>query len=109
MALKRKVRQIGNSLAIAIPNDIFDFLDLEPSKIKYKLSQDETGAIFIVILKQGVSALDEKNFQKRGNTYTVIIPKPLCNMWNIGLLEGQNREIELSMDNSPLKWLITST
>ena len=104
MALKRKVRQIGNSLALAIPNEIFEFLNLNPEKIKYKLCQNETGSVFVVILGKDVVALDEKKFQKHGKTSVIIIPKPLCVMWNIGLKEEQNRELELSYDDSPLKW-----
>ncbi len=107
MALKRKLRQIGNSLAIAVPNEVFDFLDLDPSSVKYKLGQDETGAIFILILAKDVIALDEKKFHKQGNVYTIIIPKPLCVMWNVGLGEGQNRELELSYYDSPLKWKLS--
>lgn len=107
MALKRKIRQIGNSVAFAVPNEVFDFLDLEPQKIKYKMCQDETGSVFIVILDKGAMALDEKKFQKHGNVFAVIIPKPLCYMWNVGLGEGQNRELELSYDDSPLKWRLS--
>ena len=104
MTLKRKIRQIGNSLAFAIPNEVFDFLDLDPASIKYKLGQDDTGAVFVLILNKDVISIDEKKFHRQGNVYTIIIPKPLCIMWNIGLSEGQNRELQISYDNSPLKW-----
>ena len=104
MTLKRKIRQVGNSLAVAIPNEVFDFLDLDPVSIKYKLGQDETGAVFILILNKDVISIDEKKFHRQGNVYTIIIPKPLCTMWNIGLSDGQNRELQISYDNSPLKW-----
>lgn len=107
MALKRKVRKIGNSLALAIPNEVFDFLDLDPSTDKYKLSQDETGSVFIIILQNGVMALDEKKFQRQGNSYLIIIPKPLCIIWNIGLDESQKRELLVSFDESPLKWRLS--
>ncbi len=107
MGLKRKIRQIGNSLALAVPNEIFDFFELDPLKIKYKLCQEDTGDVFILILSPDVIALDEKKFQKRGNTFTVLIPKSLCTLWNVGLFEGQRRELELSYDNSPLKWKLS--
>ncbi|MCD8024848.1 MAG: hypothetical protein LUE64_04870 [Candidatus Gastranaerophilales bacterium] len=104
MALKRKVRRVGNSLVLAIPNEIFDFLGFDPKDIKYKLCQDETGGVFVLILKKDVIALDEKNFQKHGSVYTIIIPKQLCVLWNIGLGENQKRELELLYEDSPLKW-----
>ncbi|MDO5437027.1 MAG: hypothetical protein Q4F80_02395 [bacterium] len=107
MALKRKVRQAGNSLAYPIPNEVFEFFNLDPKKIKYKLCQDETGSVFILILQKDVIMIDEKKFQKLGNTYAVIIPKPLCTIWDIGLEPGRNRELEISYGNSPLKWLIS--
>lgn len=107
MALIRKVRQIGNSLALAIPNELFDFLEINPSEIKYKLYQNETGQVYVIILEKDVYALDEKNFQKRGTSYTFIIPKSLCTMWNIGLGEDQSRELALSFDESPLKWRLS--
>lgn len=107
MALKRKVRKIGNSLALAIPNEIFDFFDLNPENIKYKLCQDDSGSVFILILNKDVVMLDEKNFHRQANSYTIIIPKTLCNMWNIGLSENQNRELELRYDMSPLKWKLS--
>lgn len=109
MALKRKVRKIGNSLAFAIPNEIFDFFDLNPDEIKYKLCQDETGSVFIAILGKDVTAIDEKRFQKQGKSYTIIIPKALCTMWNVGLLDNQKRELEISYDKSPLKWHLMPT
>ncbi len=104
MALVRKIRQIGNSITLTIPNEIFDFLGYNPQLIKYKLCQDETGAVFLVILDKNVMAIDEKKFQKHGKSFAIIIPKPLCKMWNVGLGENENREIKLSFDNSPLKW-----
>lgn len=104
MTLKRKIRQIGNSLAIAIPNEVFDFLGLDPASVKYKLGQDETGSVFVLILGKDVMAIDEKKFHKQGNVYTIIIPKTLCVMWNIGLDEGKNRELQISFYDSPLKW-----
>ena len=104
MTLKRKVRQIGNSLAFPVPNEVFDFLNLNPAEIKYKLSQDETGDVFVIILKKDVVALDEKKFQKQGNIYAIIIPKALCNMWNVGLSKDETRELSLSFYDSPLKW-----
>lgn len=107
MALKRKIRQIGNSITLTIPNELFEFFGHDPLSVKYKLWQDETGSVFIVILEKGVMALDEKKFQKHGKSFAVIIPKPLCVMWNIGLLEGQERELGLSYDNSPIKWRLS--
>lgn len=104
MGLIKKVRQIGNSLALPVPNEVFEFLELEPNKIKYKLCQDETGSVYILILEKGVCALDEKNFQKLGRNSAIIIPKALCAMWNIGLGENQNRELEIAYAASPLKW-----
>lgn len=104
MALIRKVRQIGNSIALPIPNEIFEFFELDPKKSKYKLTQDETGGVYIIILKPDVMALDEKRFQKLGRTPAVIIPKPLCIMWQIGLEENMNRELEIAYNGSPLKW-----
>lgn len=106
MALVRRIRQIGNSVTLIIPNEIFDFLGYNPSVVKYKLCQDETGAVFLIILDKGVMALDEKKFQKHGKSFAIIIPKPLCKMWNIGLAEENNRELQLSLDDSPLKWRI---
>ncbi len=104
--LIRKIRQVGNSVALAIPNEIFDFLNLNPQKNKYKLCQDDTGSVFIIILDENVSMIDEKKFQKQGTVYAIIIPKPLCNMWNVGLHDGAKREIALYLDDSPLKWKI---
>lgn len=107
MSLKRKIRQIGNSLAIAVPNEVFDFLDLDPASVKYKLGQDETGSVFILILGKDVMALDEKKFHKQGNVYTIIIPKQLCAMWNVGLGEDKNKILQISYDSSPLKWKLS--
>lgn len=104
MALRRKVRQIGNSLALPVPKEVFEFLEFEPQKIKYKLCQDETGGVYILILQKGIIALDEKKFQKLGTSFSIIIPKPLCVMWNIGLGDNQSRELEIAYDESPLKW-----
>ena len=63
MALLRRIRQIGNCVTLTIPYEIFDFLGYNPSVVKYKLCQDETGAVFLIILDKGVMALDEKNFK----------------------------------------------
>ena len=104
MALKRKVRQIGNSLALPIPGEVFEFLGFNYKDIKYKLIKEITGEVYILILKKDVIALEEKKFQKLGNTPAIIIPKPLCIMWNIGLEEGKNRELLIEFDDSPLKW-----
>ena len=106
MALVRKIRQIGNSVTLTIPNEIFDFLGYDPNVVKYKLCQDETGAVFLIILDKGVMALDEKKFLKHGKSFAIIIPKLLCKMWNVGLGENENREIKLGYDDSPLKWRI---
>ncbi len=107
MALKRKIRQIGNSVTLVIPNEIFEFLGIDASSVKYKLCQDDTGCVFIVILEKDVIALDEKKFQKRGGSFAIIIPKTLCTMWNVGFLEGQVREMEISFDELPLKWRLS--
>ncbi len=104
MGLKRRVQRIGNSLALVVPNEIFEFLELNPTEVKYKLCQDETGSVFVAILGKDVTVIDEKKFQKHGKSFTLIIPKSLCTLWNVGLLEGQNRELELSFDDSSLKW-----
>lgn len=106
MAIVRKVRQIGNSLALPVPKEVFEFLEFDPQKVKYKLCQDETGSVYVLILQKGVIALDEKKFQKLGTSYSIIIPKSLCIMWNIGLSEGQNRELSLSYGDSPLQWYL---
>ena len=45
MALKRKVRQIGNSLALPIPSEVFEFLGFNYKDIKYKLIQEITGEV----------------------------------------------------------------
>lgn len=63
MALKRKVRQIGNSLALPIPSEVFEFLGFNYKDIKYKLIQEITGEVYILILKKDVIALEEKNFK----------------------------------------------
>lgn len=107
MALIRKIRKIGNSLALAIPNEIFDFFDLNPEIVKYKLCQDDSGAVFVLILNNDVVMLDEKRFQKQGKSYAIIIPKALTLMWNVGLGENQKRELELKYDMSPLKWKLS--
>ena len=104
MALKRKVRQIGNSLALPVPNEVFEFLGFNSKDIKYKLIQEISGQVFILILKKDVISLDEKKFQKLGRTPAIIIPKPLCILWNIGLEEDKNRELYIEFDDSPLKW-----
>lgn len=107
MALKRKVQRIGNSLALVIPNEIFDFLELDPIDVKYKLCQDDTGTVFVAILNKDVTVIDEKKFQKHGKSFSIIIPKALCSLWNIGLAENQERELKLSFDESPLKWRLS--
>ena len=107
MALKRKVKQIGNSYALVIPNEIFDFLNLNPEEIRYKLIQDETGAVFIIILHKDVIAIDEKRFQKQRNSYNILIPKSLYNIWNMSFSGTSFKELELSFDSSPLKWRLS--
>jgi len=106
MPLKRKVRKLGNSVAFPVPNEVFEFLNFDPKNVKYKLIQDETGNVYLVILDKDVFALDEKNFQKLRSLYGFILPKSLCIMWNIGTNETNNRDIEISYTDSPRKWLI---
>ena len=106
MAVKRKVKKLGNSFALVIPNEIFEFLNFNPNVVKYKITQDETGAVFIVILEKGITSIDEKKFQKQRNSYNVIIPSALYNIWNVDLREGESLEIALSYETSPLKWRI---
>lgn len=107
MPLMRSIRKLGNSLAFPVPNEVFEFLDFDPKTVKYKLSQDETGNIYLIILGSDVFALDEKKFQKNANIFCFILPKPLCELWNIGTGEGQKRKLKISYANSPRKWLLS--
>lgn len=97
MAIIKKFRRIGsNSWGIAIPNEVFSLLNINPQETKFFFSQD-CNSILINFIKQGKKNINEKKFVKTSTQWGVILPNVAFEMLEVKP-EVDKAEISISVD-----------